>query len=166
MRVGDYRQAPTALPTGKRPGTHCVGGWVGHRAGLAPTGIQSPYRPARSESLYRLSYHSPHSLSVDNTTLFFPPVIIQNEVIIAARVVTSLQARWWGQQILFLCREFRTIRVPTQPPKIMPGFKPDREFDSSPLSSSQWSRLRISSTIVPFLRHVTWYKQELLDLLH
>jgi hypothetical protein len=37
-------------------------GWVGPTAGLdcaeslAPTGIRSPYRPARSESLYRLTY--------------------------------------------------------------------------------------------------------------
>jgi len=29
---------------------------------LAPTGIRSPYRPARSESLYRLSYPGSHIL--------------------------------------------------------------------------------------------------------
>ena len=47
------------------PGTHCTRGWVGPRAGLdgcgksrpPPTGIRSPDRPARRESLYRLSYH-------------------------------------------------------------------------------------------------------------
>jgi hypothetical protein len=46
-----------------RPGTHCTGGWVGPRAGLdgcgkisPPTGIRSPDRPARNESLYRLRY--------------------------------------------------------------------------------------------------------------
>ena len=49
-------------PLGERPSTHCTGGWVGPRAGwigaenLAPTGIRSPDRPARSQSLYRLSY--------------------------------------------------------------------------------------------------------------
>ena len=48
----------------ERPGTHCTGGWVGHRAGLeraeniSPTGIRSPDHPARSQSLYRLSYRS------------------------------------------------------------------------------------------------------------
>jgi hypothetical protein len=26
--------APATLPPGKRPGTHCTGGWVGRRAGL------------------------------------------------------------------------------------------------------------------------------------
>ena len=43
--------------------THCIGGWVGLRAGLdrcgksrPPTGIRSSDRPTRSESLYRLSY--------------------------------------------------------------------------------------------------------------
>ena len=59
------RHGPTALPTGKRPGTHCTGGWVGPRAGLdgcgksRRTGIRSPDRPVRSVSLYRLSYPGP-----------------------------------------------------------------------------------------------------------
>jgi len=29
MGIGGQRQAPAALPPGKRPGTHCIGGWVG-----------------------------------------------------------------------------------------------------------------------------------------
>ena len=29
LNVGDQRHAPAALPPGKRPGTHCIGGWVG-----------------------------------------------------------------------------------------------------------------------------------------
>jgi len=29
MRVGGQRHAPAALPPGKRPGTHCIGGCVG-----------------------------------------------------------------------------------------------------------------------------------------
>jgi hypothetical protein len=65
MRVGGQLHGPAALPPGQRPGTHCVGGWVGPRAvwtaaeDLAPTRIQSPNRPARSESLYRLRYPGP-----------------------------------------------------------------------------------------------------------
>ena len=35
-----------------QPGTHCTRGWVG--LGADQTGIRSPDRPARSESLYRL----------------------------------------------------------------------------------------------------------------
>ena len=63
MVVGDQHHVSAALPLGKRHGTHFIGGWVGPRAGLdgcgksrPPTGIRSPYRPARSELLYRLSY--------------------------------------------------------------------------------------------------------------
>ena len=45
---------------------HSIGIWLGPRAGVedvenvAPTGIRSPDRPARSQSLYRLSYRGPH----------------------------------------------------------------------------------------------------------
>ena len=42
---------PVALPPRKRPGTHCIGGWVGLRAGLDGCGKSRPYRdsiPGRS----------------------------------------------------------------------------------------------------------------------
>jgi len=44
MAVGVQRHAPAALPTGKRSGTHCIGGWVGPRAGLDGCGKSSPTR--------------------------------------------------------------------------------------------------------------------------
>jgi hypothetical protein len=56
--VGCQLHAPAALPR-ELPGTHCIGGWVGPRAGLygceisRPTGLRSPDRPTRSESPYR-----------------------------------------------------------------------------------------------------------------
>jgi len=65
MGVGGQRHAPAALPPGKRPGTHCIGRWVGPRDGLdgcgkfRPTGIRSPECPACSEAPYRL--HKPPS---------------------------------------------------------------------------------------------------------
>ena len=59
--VGGQRHALAALPPGKRLTTHCIGGWVGAES-LAPTGIRSPDRPARSESLYRLSYPGPQKM--------------------------------------------------------------------------------------------------------
>jgi len=34
MEVGDQRHVPAVLAPGKRPGDHCVGSWVGPRAGL------------------------------------------------------------------------------------------------------------------------------------
>jgi hypothetical protein len=65
MEVGGQRHAPATLPPGKEPGTHFIGGWVRPRAVMhcwgkyRPTGIRSSDRPARSESLYRLSYSGP-----------------------------------------------------------------------------------------------------------
>ena len=59
-------QAPVAFYPRERPSTLCIGGWVGPKAGLdrcvksrPPTGIRSPDRQARSQSLYRLSYPGP-----------------------------------------------------------------------------------------------------------
>ena len=49
----------------ERPGTHCTVGRVGPRASLdeceksRPTGIRTPDRISRSESLYRLNYRGP-----------------------------------------------------------------------------------------------------------
>jgi hypothetical protein len=62
-RKGEWSASrPGRLYPRMRPGTHCIEGWVGPGAGLdrcgkfRPTGIRSPDLPARSESLYRLSY--------------------------------------------------------------------------------------------------------------
>ena len=47
---------------------------MGPRSGLdgcgksRPTGIRSPYRPSRSESIYRLSYPGPHTFQ--STTIY------------------------------------------------------------------------------------------------
>jgi hypothetical protein len=70
--VSGQRHAPAALyPRGKASGTHCTGGWVSLRAGLdtqargktrlSPPGIEPrlPDSPARSQTLYRLSYPTP-----------------------------------------------------------------------------------------------------------
>jgi hypothetical protein len=42
MGVGVQRHNPAALPPRKRPGTHCIGGWVGPRAGLDVCGKSLP----------------------------------------------------------------------------------------------------------------------------
>jgi hypothetical protein len=59
---------PRFTPGERTPGTHCTGGWVGPRAGLDTEargknplplpGIEPrlPRRPARSQTLYCLSY--------------------------------------------------------------------------------------------------------------
>jgi hypothetical protein len=56
--VVSQRHAPAGLSPGKKPGTHCTVSWMGLRPGVGgcgktrPTGIRSPDRPARSQSLY------------------------------------------------------------------------------------------------------------------
>jgi len=58
--VGGQRQSLAVLPQEKRPGARLAGGWVGPRASLHrvevsnPTGIRSPDRPGRSDSLCRI----------------------------------------------------------------------------------------------------------------
>ena len=74
---------PRPLYPRERPGTYCTGGWVGPRAGLdgcgktAPTGIRSPDRPARNESLYRLSYRCSQTLGVEGLKNRIKPADIQ-----------------------------------------------------------------------------------------
>jgi hypothetical protein len=66
MSVGDQLYAPAALPPLKTHGTYCAGGCVGRRARLdgcgnvTPTGIRSPNRQARSESIPSLSRPIPY----------------------------------------------------------------------------------------------------------
>jgi hypothetical protein len=68
------RTTPRPLHPRERSGTHCTGGWVGPRAGLNVcekyrfTGIRSPDRLARCQSLYRLSCpaHAINILPEDN----------------------------------------------------------------------------------------------------
>ena len=70
MGVGGQRHATTALPPGKTryPLYRRLGGPQGRSGRVRkispPTGIRSPDRPARSESLYRLSYPGPYGLHV------------------------------------------------------------------------------------------------------
>jgi len=42
--VGGQRHASAALPPGKRLRTHCIGDWVGPKAGLDGRGISLPHR--------------------------------------------------------------------------------------------------------------------------
>jgi hypothetical protein len=67
-RGGCKRHAPAALPR-ETPGTHWIAGWVdltailNGRAKISPTPVfDHPDRPARSESLYQLSYRGPFDI--------------------------------------------------------------------------------------------------------
>ena len=76
---------PRPLYARERPGTHCIAGWVEPRgrSGRArkispPTGIRSPDRPARSESIYRLSYPGPRGWRENRLKImsrYFPGLI-------------------------------------------------------------------------------------------
>jgi hypothetical protein len=44
MRVGGQFHAPAALLPGKRPGSNCIGVWVGSMAGLDGCGKSRPHR--------------------------------------------------------------------------------------------------------------------------
>ena len=64
---GFQRNDAADLPPGKKPSTHCglAPGMVWRGCGKSPpppTGIRSPDRPARSESLYRLRYPGPQTV--------------------------------------------------------------------------------------------------------
>ena len=88
--VGGQHHDAAALSAGERPR-----GWVGTgpfwtgAENLAPTRIWSPERPARSESLYRLSYRGPYCTIIRNLNcihyyFFFSkieasfPLLVQN----------------------------------------------------------------------------------------
>ena len=59
---GDQRQAPAALAPIAQGAEWAPGPvWTGAE-NLAPTGIRSPDRPGRSQSLYRLRYPAHYSL--------------------------------------------------------------------------------------------------------
>ena len=70
MRVGGQRHAPVALPP-ERPGTHCIGGWVGPRAGLDGCGKSRLHRGGgfflETYALYFMLYTLPRR---QNVTLY------------------------------------------------------------------------------------------------
>ena len=76
MEVGGQHHAPAALPPGKTryPLYRRLGrpqGRSGRVRKISPlTGIRSPDRPARSESLYRLSYPGPRTQNKDRRNRF------------------------------------------------------------------------------------------------
>jgi hypothetical protein len=54
--VGSQRHAPADLPPGKKPGTHCTGGWVGPTGGLDGYGkSRSPHSTAMLLGNYEIT---------------------------------------------------------------------------------------------------------------
>ena len=83
MGVGGQSHASAALPPGKRRYTHCIGGWVGHTAGLDGCGKSRPHRvsipgpSSPNESLYTKS----------NTDT--PPVVMFRNVRRMSEIITD-----------------------------------------------------------------------------
>ena len=71
MGVGSQLHALAALPPGKRPGTHCIGGWVGPRASLDGREKSRPHRDSipGPSSLWRVAI--PTTLSRPTTSHVF-----------------------------------------------------------------------------------------------
>jgi hypothetical protein len=95
-----------ALYPRERHGTHCVGGWVGPRATLGtckknlvptppPPPDSIPDCPARSKSLYRLSYPGPHILT-ERPEYFTRAFIINQQVF-----VTEMRCVFYRKLFLF-----------------------------------------------------------------
>ena len=81
--MGGQHHAPAALPPGKTryPLYRRLGGPQGRSGRVRkispPTGIRSPDRPVRSESLYRLSYPGPFYLYTDRNFQYFSYTVPQ-----------------------------------------------------------------------------------------
>ena len=112
--MGCQRHSLVALPLGKRPGTHCVEGWVDPGPvwisveNLTPIGIRSPDHPAHSKLLYRLSYPGTQFFKIDITKIKFEfhhsvYVLIQSVTFTCIHGVLDDHAvpvcEWLGQHI-------------------------------------------------------------------
>jgi hypothetical protein len=79
---------PGRITPGKETRYPFIGGWVAPgpvwtaAENLVPTGIRSPNRPARSESLYQLRYSGPRSNARFGSFLIMKPLKRTNDVII------------------------------------------------------------------------------------
>ena len=86
MEVGGERHAPTALPPGKTRFLlyRRLGGPLGRPGRVRnispPTGIRSPDRPARSETVYWLSYCGPESCRIKKLNYWTLLVLVEFDV--------------------------------------------------------------------------------------
>jgi hypothetical protein len=106
--VSGHLHAPVALHRGNSSRARCIGGWVDPRAGPADVGkrkfltlpeleLQSLGRPARRQSLYRLSYPSSFSLDTDSVTNYQPDIKVDVTPVPASKFFSQLL-------VLSLCR--------------------------------------------------------------
>jgi hypothetical protein len=97
-------------PGERAPGTHCIGGWVGPRTGLddverrkilPPPGLElRPLgRPARSQSLYRLSYPGSSNNLCFHPFSCLPVGILPRSVHVLGAAGRQSAVSWRGLQL-------------------------------------------------------------------
>jgi hypothetical protein len=120
---------PRFTPGERTSGTHCTGGWVGPRAGLdteARGKILCPRQgsnpdPARSQTLYCLSYPAPNSIilwqinsSADNKKDFMNPYVTASTAVTIFHVLNKqrlgsfVTRRIPFSSLLFVCPRLKT----------------------------------------------------------
>jgi hypothetical protein len=98
MAAGGHRHTPAALPRERDPAsTVQEAGWAPglvwmDAENLASTVIRSPDRPARSESLYRLTYPGPQRSNTKAKFFLSTPRMYKSGT---APLIPNLDKRWW-----------------------------------------------------------------------
>jgi hypothetical protein len=110
---------PRFTPGERAPGTHCTGGWVGPRAGLAAEDREkilylcrrsNPGRPVRSQTLYWLNYSAHSDLSAFMLRIL--PIILPfyyQKIIQFAQTVPELKKRTVNLQNIW--KEYQPLDV-------------------------------------------------------
>ena len=82
MGLGGQRHAPVALPSGKRPGTNCIGSWVSPTAGLDGCGKSRPppeFNPRTFE--YVASRYTNYATNCEiHYVLYFPTLFLNSSL--------------------------------------------------------------------------------------
>jgi hypothetical protein len=143
MEVGGQRHAPAALPTGKRPGTHCTGGWVGPRAGLDGCWKSRPHRDSIPGRFSYTSRYTDWAITAHQIRQDAPKTGSPGPINLHSQVQTILNKKA-GDICLSICmynlpdrsecdwnqmeRMFKSIRVTRRP---IPSSKPRVERSPS-----------------------------------
>ena len=100
-RPGSYTPGKDPVPIVQEAGWAPGPVWTGAE-NLAPTGIRSAYRPARSESLYRLSYRGPPGLHMLSYILF-------STMFLGSSVSTGTPCRLTDQGLVTIKRQLLSL---------------------------------------------------------
>ena len=117
--MSGQQHAPAALYPQERPGTHFTGGWVA--TGPVWSGGKSrphrdsiPNRPARSQSLYRLSYraHVPkrHYIKIQH---IYMPIIVQQDATTYSLFISVNRSTCFGWYLYLSSGAQVTVSTPS-----------------------------------------------------